>query len=116
MTNYIVGLIAGRHDMPVKGYILNEVENVFDFDLMANKIENWINSHLTFSNHCGHATNQMDYYDILLSESNQRLVVYVTGLTAVVAELIRVCLYKGVHLTLMHYDRDNNEYKPQVIS
>ena len=48
MTNYIVGLIAGRHDMPVKAYILNEVENVFDFDLMANKIENWINFQFSY--------------------------------------------------------------------
>lgn len=116
MTNYIVGLIAGRHDMPVKEYILKEVENVFDFDLMANKIEDWINSHLTFSTHMGGAPNQADYTDVSVWQSNQRLVVYVTGLTAVTAELIRVCFNKGVKLTLMHYDRDNNEYKPQVIS
>ena len=115
MLNLHVGLIAGRHDMPVQSFILNEVEDVLDFDLIRHQVENWIDSHLTFSRHMGGAANQADYTDVSVWTSNERLFVYVTGLTSVTAELIRVCFNKGVQLTLMHYDRESGAYKPQVI-
>jgi hypothetical protein len=41
--------------------------------------------------------------------------VYVTGLSAALAAVIRGCAYNGVPLTLMHYDRDTGEYAEQVI-
>lgn len=116
MEEYKVGLIKGRHDMPVSEFILDEVKDVFDFKSIADKIDNWIKFHISFSTYFGGPANQVDYTDIQLLQSNQRLVVYVTGLTCVTAELIRICLYRGVHLTLMHYDRESGEYKPQVIS
>lgn len=38
-----------------------------------------------------------------------------TGLSSVIAALVQVCAVYGVELTLMHYDRDTDEYVPQVI-
>lgn len=40
---------------------------------------------------------------------------YITGLSSVTAALVQVCAVYGVELTLMHYDRDTDEYVPQVI-
>lgn len=36
-------------------------------------------------------------------------------LSSVTAALVQVCAVYGVELTLMHYDRDTDEYVPQVI-
>lgn len=40
---------------------------------------------------------------------------FITGLSSVTAALVQVCAVYGVELTLMHYDRDTDEYVPQVI-
>ena len=37
------------------------------------------------------------------------------GVNTVTAALVQVCAVYGVKLTLMHYDRDTDEYVPQVI-
>lgn len=36
-------------------------------------------------------------------------------MSSVTAALVQVCAVYGVELTLMHYDRDTDEYVPQVI-
>lgn len=38
-----------------------------------------------------------------------------SNLSSVTAALVQVCAVYGVELTLMHYDRDTDEYVPQVI-
>ncbi|MGP1608593.1 MAG: hypothetical protein ACTTGJ_01950 [Clostridium sp.] len=63
----------------------------------------------------GVAMNSADYSDYLVFKGEKSLIVYVTGLTAVTAELIGVCARNGVSLTLMNYDASTGEYKPQVI-
>lgn len=85
-----VGLINNRHPMPVQNYIFEkEIENVFDFESIKNEIS-------------------------VYSGKNE-LVCYITGLSSVTAALVQVCAVYGVELTLMHYDRDTDEYVPQVI-
>lgn len=116
MTEIKVGMINGRHDLPVEGCILDAVENVLDYDAIANGIEAWIRHNISFKKEVTCLPNQLDYTDIPVWESKERLVVYVTGLTPVTAELIRLCFSMGVHLTLMNYNRDTGEYVPQVIS
>lgn len=87
------GLIRGRHDMPVDDYLLDGVENVLDFSSI--------------------------YYDMRKAieriGSPKHMEVYVTGLTAVVVELINVCHEQGIALILMHYDRDTGDYKRQFV-
>lgn len=53
-------------------------------------------------------------FDSVYSGKNE-LVCYITGLSSVTAALVQVCAVYGVELTLMHYDRDTDEYVPQVI-
>ena len=115
MKEIKVGLIKGRHEMPVDNYIFNEISNVLDFQGMRKHIINFINNNIKVYSVYGCGINQIGYEDIEVLTSDTRLVVYVTGLTAVTAELISVCATKGIKLTLMHYDRENNIYIPQII-
>ena len=115
MKEIKVGLIKGRHEMPVDNYIFDEINNVLDFDGMNKQIVNFINDNINVYAAYGCGINQIGYEDVEVLTSNTKLIVYVTGLTSVTAELIKVCALKGISLTLMHYNRDTNDYLPQVI-
>ena len=44
-----------------------------------------------------------------------KLVLYVTGLTQATAAVINACINNKVRLDLAHFDRDTNTYKMQEI-
>ena len=115
MKEIKVGLIKGRHEMPVDNYIFDEINDVLDFDNMNKQIINFINNNINVYAAYGCGINQIGYEDVEVLTSDTKLIVYVTGLTSVTAELIKVCALKGISLTLMHYDRDTSDYLPQVI-
>ena len=115
MKEIKVGLIKGRHEMPVDSYIFDEINDVLDFNNMNKQIVNFINNNINVYSVYGCGINQIGYEDVEILTSDTRLIVYITGLTSVTAELIKVCALKGISLTLMHYDRDTGDYLPQVI-
>lgn len=97
-----VGLINNRHPMPVQNYIFEkEIKNVFDFESIKNEIKEFILEKVGVHTVLNHGINQTD---------SQSVSVY-----SVTAALVQVCAVYGVELTLMHYDRDTDEYVPQVI-
>jgi hypothetical protein len=89
-----VGLIKGRHSLPVNEYIFNEEIN---FPLDFQKLDEI-------------ATGFIEE-----NKRNKDLVVYVTGLTACTASVIKACACNGVALTLMHFDPTTQTYNPQII-
>lgn len=109
------GLIAGRHEMPVFRYILHEINDVFDFAVIRKEIQQFLEDKVGIEQFFGSGINQCDYSDVQCFRGERKLVVYVTGLTPVTAELIRLCAMNGVALTLMHYNRDTDSYVEQVI-
>lgn len=115
MEEIEVGLCKGRHEMPVENYIFTEEINPTDFRTMAKVVNSWL------SNNCGiHicmacAVNQADDTSIDCFVGGKRVVLYVTGLSAALAEVIKACALNGVELTLMHYDRESGQYTPQKI-
>ena len=115
MKEIKVGLIRGRHEMPVNNYIFDEINDVLNFDNMNKQIVNFINNNINVYSVYGCGINQIGYEDVEVLTSDTKLIVYVTGLTSVTAELIKVCALKGISLTLMHYDRESGDYLPQVI-
>jgi len=116
MEKVLVGLIKGRHAMPVNQFIFNEtIENVHDYDSMARTILEFLAKEIGIVNKYAPALNQYDYTDVLCLQGAKELVVYVTGLTCVTAELIRCCALNGVNLTLMHYDNATQNYVAQRI-
>ncbi len=108
METVVVGLIKGRHEMPVSSYIFEEdIKDMFDYHEIRKHIADFIHSKVGVdSYHLG------QYYSRI---GQKHLTVYVTGLTSVACELVDVCNKAGVMLTLMHYDRDTGSYHPQYL-
>lgn len=117
MNNITVGLIKGRHEMPVDGYIFaGAIADVHDYSAIRRHVETWIaeNVGIVRRNFCI-GLNQADSNDVECFCGENSLTVYVTGLTSVTAEVIRCCAINGVSLTLMHFNSATGEYEKQCI-
>lgn len=92
MLDKKMGLVIGRHQIPVNDYIFDEEGfDVFDFNYMKDKVHEKL-------------------YD------TKSLELYVTGLTVALVEVINYCVYNDIDLTLYHFNRDTNEYIPQEVT
>lgn len=114
----IVGLIAGRHPLPVEDYIFNEsIEDVHDYQEIEDHILGFLETEVGFhETQFGRSINGVEVADSHVWEGDRPLMVYVTGLTSVTAGLIKVCMMFGIKLTLMHFDASTGNYIPQVIN
>lgn len=110
MKTITVGLIKGRHDMPVDSYIFDEDINPMDFDVIEDGVVDWINSIGRFK-----LEDSFLMFPYLPEDGGIQVVLYVTGLSAALASVIRWCAKCHIFLTLMHYDKETGEYKPQEI-
>lgn len=115
MEEIRVGLIKGRHEMPISEYIFDEIEDVLDFQKMNQTIYSFLENRIGISIVTSIGINQIDFSDVECLRGNKKLIVYCTGLTAAVAQLIKLCMLNGVSLSLMHYNRDNDNYVEQQI-
>ena len=111
----IVGLCASHHAMPVTKYIYPESVDPTDFSGMEKTVEDFILQHVGLAVMERQALDQRYGEDVPCYTGKRSLIVYVTGLTACTAAVIKVCALNGVSLTLMHYDRASGEYLPQQI-
>ena len=112
----IVGLIKGRHPLPVDEYIFDEaIADVHDYEAIAKAIKDFIKNRVGVGTCVGQALDSNDYTDIQLFCGMKKLVVYVTGLTPVTVELVKWCAYNGITLTLMNFDIVTNSYKAQEV-
>lgn len=104
----IVGLCAGRHDMPVGEFIFPTEVDPTDFRAMSRTVDAFLDARVgTHLSNYGTRFNDNEMSDIEVTTGNHPLIVYVTGLTA--------CVYRGIELTLMHYDRTTGGYLPQAV-
>ena len=116
-NNIIVGLIKGRHDLPVNSYIFTEaIADVHDYEAIRRHVADWIaeNVGIVRKDFCI-ALNQADDCDTPCFVGENSLTVYVTGLTSVTAEVIRCCAINGVSLTLMPFNAATGGYDKQCI-
>lgn len=111
----VVGLCAARHAMPVTEYIYPESVDPTDFSGMEKVAEDFVLQHVGLTVTERQALDQRYGEDVPCWSGKRSLIVYVTGLTACTAAVIKVCALNGVNLTLMHYDRESGEYLPQRI-
>lgn len=85
----VVGLIAGRHSLPVSEFIFaGEIQDVLDFRSLAKTIDQFLVDRVGVSVVSGCGVNQDDYTDVRVWCGRRDLVVYVTGPTAVSTELV----------------------------
>lgn len=116
MEHVVVGLIRGRHVMPVEEYIFDKaIDNVHDYKGIREHIEEFLVDRVGIGRKYGIGVNQDDYTDVQLFCGKAELVVYVTGLTPVTVELVAACMRNGIRLTLMNYDSANGNYVPQPV-
>ncbi|WP_019795365.1 hypothetical protein [Streptococcus sobrinus] len=107
----IVGAVKGRHDMPVKEFIFNEpITDPTNVGYIRQHIEKVLSEKIAILVGPGAALNQESYEDVLIRSGRKVLVLYVTGLTIITAEVIRFCALNGIALTLMHFDNVSGEY------
>lgn len=111
----IVGLCAGRHEMPVNEYIFNKVDDIFNFKSQEKIVMKFLEEKVGVEISSSVGINQADHTDILCYKGKKALVVYITGLTCLTATLIKCCIFNGVSLTLMHFDSASGQYVPQII-
>lgn len=88
----ILCLCESRHEMPecVEGAIYSNTLNPLDIDGMKKTAKEIL----------------QDVDDLTL---------YVTGLSVALASVITVCMEYDIALKLMHFDRDTNNYYPQIV-
>lgn len=115
MENVKVGLVKGRHKMPVEKYIFDEITDVTDFEKFDLIAEDFLSRSIGIDIEPGRGLNSASYTDDQIYRGRRHLTVYVNGLSAALAAVIGACGRLGVALTLMHYDRDANTYIPQGI-
>lgn len=104
IKNIKVGLVEGRHDLPVSDFIYQEGDITFPLDMK--KLAQIADKRLS---KFGAVSSFEDRFN------PSQIDVFVTGLTAATTAVIRVALMKGYLLTLHHFDRDSQTWLPQTI-
>ena len=104
MNKVVVGLCENRHKMPVKEYIFKDIPNPSDIEKIEEEAFIWVYKHCL-------ETQLINVFTFL--KGKHELVIYVTGLTVALTSILKVCQAYDVKVTLMHYDKDNDNYIKQ---
>ena len=88
----IMCLFEGRHTMPpdVEGAILHNIHDITDLQEMSDQVHESL-------------------------QDCKELVLFVTGLTPALVSVVNYCTYNQIPLTLMHYNKVDNNYFKQVV-
>ncbi len=89
----VFGLCAGRHEMPCTEFIFKEVKNPFDFNFLNKTIEEKLKN----------------------INSNEKIIIYVTGLTVLLTSVLKYCLKNNIKVELKHFNIATQEYVSQDI-
>jgi hypothetical protein len=90
-----IGLCKGRHNIPFvndENYVFDEIKDIKDTAKLYNIA-----------------------YEKLKDLNGESIYLYVTGLTVALIATLNVCKFFNINVTLMHYDKDTNEYFEQVV-
>lgn len=113
----MVGLIRGRHPMPVDQFVWEEdISDPTNFAAIRQHAEDWVKDHCRIGTCHQRAIDQANVGldpDEITVNKGLPVVLYVTGLAACVTAMLWACAKYGVPLRLMHFDRDTGSYVPQ---
>lgn len=90
-----IGLCKGRHNIPFvndENYVFDEIKDIKDTAKLYNIA-----------------------YEKLKDLNGESIYLYATGLTVALIATLNVCKFFNINVTLMHYDKDTNEYFEQVV-
>ena len=120
-----LGLMEGRHALPVEDYVLpsnivkSKVFNKALEEMDLDKIQDLICQSLAnYARNKGIAVyrempiegSNGEWEMVYAFPKNQQVTLYVTGLTPVLIEALEVLKDYGASVTLMHYDRNSQNY------
>lgn len=105
-----LGLIAGRHPLPVDDFIISgDIADVLDFDLIDKLVKEGLEKVPTKPN--GDVRVEVNCLQCDVD-------IFVTGLTAVTIAVVnhfKDLDLNGHTVRFMHFDRDSGTFKPQVL-
>ena len=97
LTPWKLGVCAGRHEMPVDGYVVDNIDDPADFTEIRQKVDEGMREY-----YCkGNTPHVLD--------------LYVTGLTVVLVEILNWCRQHSIGVTLWHYDAKTGQYFGQNV-
>jgi len=115
MKQVKLGLVAGRHEMPVEEYVFDIVSDPLNTNDLYTTA--YIKLYKLFSKEYKTSivtnTDGVDEYSPKKYRGHVDL--YVSGLTTALIAVINAANVLDIHITLWHYDRDSEEYYPQEI-
>ena len=105
-----LGLIRGRHEMPVSDYIFEEILNPLDFeDMYSTAYTKLKELRGTFE----YKSIKTEDYPDTIGCFYGTLKLYATGLTSAIVSVASVCYELGLDLIVYHYNRDTELYEAQ---
>jgi len=109
-----IGTVAGRHDMPVDGYILDEVQNPADVEEIRKAVNTSLMSSIGDYVESGWGIPVNGFDDgYIFHTPGVKIELYVTGLTQVTVAALSFLVKNGFSVDVMNYDRETGKYIPQ---
>lgn len=109
-----IGTVAGRHEMPVDGYILDEVVNPSDVEGIRMAVNEALMSSIGDLVKDGWGIPVNGYDDGCIFHAPEvKIELYVTGLTQVTVAALSFLVRNGFSVDVMIYDRETGKYIPQ---
>jgi len=110
-----LGVVEGRHEMPVSCYVYNKIIDVTDIDELYERAHNNIiyigGWHTLNARIWVGATATCDGY----APHECILHLYVSGLTVALIAVINACKTLGLEVVLYHYSKDTDSYYSQQV-
>lgn len=108
-----IGTVAGRHEMPVDGYILDKVENPSDIEGIRKDVNVALMETLGGFVKSGWGIPVNGYDDACIWHAPDiKVQLFVTGLTVVTVAALSFLVRNGFSVDVMNYNRETEEYAP----
>lgn len=109
-----IGLIKGRHELPVEKYIFDEIKDVLDFNSLQERADRFVKELVAELDATseklinGYEENKYSYHDVTIN-------IYVTGLTAATIAAYKAIDNHGAfkEINFMHYNNASGQYIAQ---
>lgn len=92
-------------------------EKILSLELCAGRHLTPAQNGAIFENEIDDVTDTRKMYEIISNKlyGVDKVILYVTGLTVALVEVINYCNDNGVELTLMHYNKETDSYYEQIV-
>lgn len=118
MEKITLGLVAGRHELPVEQYIFTSIVDPTRVDELEGEAYNVLKPLFASTEVVTHdcPCSYADYTDVLFKANKTSLVIYVTGLSVALVAVLNAARALGINdVVLMHFNTASQEYFEQKV-